>query len=145
MTTAHEIAQNIIALSGEQLTNLKLQKLLYYAQAWNLVFTDQRLFHEDIEAWVHGPVVPAVFREFKCYQWNPIDERGVKPTDEHTASLLSEVIRVYGKFTATQLERLTHQEPPWVEARGGLPPDAPSKNMICTARMKSYYSSLLNG
>jgi uncharacterized phage-associated protein len=63
---ADEVADAVICLARARqidITNLKLQKLLYYCQAWSLVFTGQALFAERIEAWVHGPVVPSIFRK----------------------------------------------------------------------------------
>ena len=144
--TARQIADNIISLARDnriEITNLKLQKLLYYAQAWYLVFHDKTLFSEDLEAWVHGPVVARVFGEFKQYRWASIDCAGNPPEADAVRAHLSEVLRVYGGHTATQLERLTHQELPWREARGSLPPDEPSRNVISLKTMKDYYSSLL--
>jgi uncharacterized phage-associated protein len=144
--TARQIADNLIKLasdSGIEITNLKLQKLLYYAQAWNLVLHDKMLFSENLEAWVHGPVVARVFGDFKEYRWKPIDCVGEHPEEESVREHLSEVLNVYGGYTATQLERLTHQEPPWREARGSLAPDEPSRNVIPLKTMKDYYSSLL--
>ena len=56
--------------------NLKLQKLLYYAQAWHLVFRGKPLFRERIEAWVHGPVVPLIYREYRKYGYLQITNYG---------------------------------------------------------------------
>lgn len=51
---------------------LKLQKLLYLAQGFSYAFNDKPLFDDDIEAWVHGPVVPIVYNEYKEYKYNPV-------------------------------------------------------------------------
>src|ERR1044071_4359251 len=59
--------------SGEPISNLKLQKLLYYAQGWHLALRNEPLFHERIEAWVHGPAVPPVYGHFKKWSWQPIE------------------------------------------------------------------------
>ena len=74
-TSAHQVANRIICFlteHGDLVSNLKLQKLLYYCQAWYLALYDGPLFDERIEAWTHGPCVPPVYGEFKVWQWNPI-------------------------------------------------------------------------
>lgn len=147
--SAKEIAGWIVAAfqkRSEEITNLKLQKLLYYAQAWHLVFYERPLFGESIEAWIHGPVVPSVFRDYKSNGWKPIaapPSSSVPP--EQVRRHLNEVIRVYGKFNAVSLERLTHQESPWREVRKGLAPDEPSNRVITNESMRKYYSARLNG
>lgn len=146
VSTAHRVAESLIKLSQEKqqpVTNLKLQKLLYYAQAWYLVFNGKPLFDDPIEAWVHGPVVPEIFRRYKQYQWDPITE--VPSTSIHQRDHLEQVWGAYGKFNATELERLTHSEDPWRHTRVGLPIDVSSSRIIPTGMMKRYYSSLLNG
>jgi uncharacterized phage-associated protein len=110
-----------------------------------LVFRDESLFDDQIEAWVHGPVVPAIFRRYREYRWNPILRLPGIPMSIPLRKHLEEVWRVYGKFDATTLERLTHSERPWARARAGLPVDVPSHNVISNRSMKAYYSSLLNG
>ncbi len=144
--TASEIADTIIHLSRGRaidITNLKLQKLLYYAQAWNLVFTGQPLFRDSIEAWVHGPVVPSVFRKFKEYRWNTIDCPVFPLGDSGVIDHVNSVLDAYGNLPATRLERLTHREEPWRLARGNRPVDEPSSAVIDTDVMKRFYSSLL--
>ncbi|HUQ90268.1 MAG TPA: type II toxin-antitoxin system antitoxin SocA domain-containing protein [Bryobacteraceae bacterium] len=144
---ARRVADVILSAARDremEITNLKLQKLLYYSQAWYLVFEDSPLFSERLEAWVHGPVVPNVFGEFKSYRWNAIDTAvAIEDVDPEIVGHVCEVMDAYGKFTATQLERLTHSEEPWKEARGGLPQDEPSRNVINLATMKRFYSAAL--
>lgn len=144
-TTASRVAERLISLSHEKqnpVSNLKLQKLLYYAQAWHLVIFERRLFEDSIEAWVHGPVVPAVFRQYKEFRWNPIPRRDTNPLSARIERHLEEVWKVYGKFDATTLERRTHEEDPWKHAREGLSPDISSNAVITRHSMKVYYSSL---
>lgn len=147
-TTAREIAATLIELCKERkindVSNLKLQKLLYYAQAWRLVFEDEPLFNDSCEAWVHGPVVARVFGEYKSNRWAPIDQAlGSSIQDPDVREHLNNVLEAYGNFGPTQLERLTHAETPWIKARMGLPPDVPSRNPISMKSMKEYYSSLV--
>lgn len=143
--TVDQVADTLIHLSRERnidITNLKLQKLLYYAQAWNLVFTEKPLFNAAIEAWVHRPVVPNVFRRFKDYRWNTIDAQIAPLKDETLVAHLNEVLDTYGNLGATQLERLTHRELPWQEARKGYPMDASSNEVIGHKSMLEFYRSL---
>ena len=149
-TTAHRVAEFIIAFShehGDPVSNLKLQKLLYYAQAWYLALSDKPLFDERIEAWVHGPAVPPVYGEFKEWSWKSIDlEVGAPAFDDlQIVEHLNEVMDVYGGLSAFQLEKMTHEEDPWKNARAGLAPDVSSSAIISHEAMKRYYSARLNG
>ena len=128
---------------GELLTNLKLQKLLYYAQAWFLANRDEPLFAENFQAWIHGPVLPSQYHRFKEYTWRPITEDIDAPElPEHVIEHLDEVLDVFGSESAIALEVMTHSEKPWQEARRGLAPDAPSCAIISQATMKAFYRSL---
>ncbi|HTB93927.1 MAG TPA: type II toxin-antitoxin system antitoxin SocA domain-containing protein [Candidatus Sulfotelmatobacter sp.] len=147
VTTAYRAAEGLIKISHEQhspITNLKLQKLLYYAQAWHLVFfSGEPFFDDSIEAWVHGPVIPPIFRQYKEFRWKTITDVSVVLSQE-IRTHLDLVWKAYGKFDASQLERLTHSEQPWKEVRGELPIDASSHRIIPFSLMRKYYSSLLN-
>jgi uncharacterized phage-associated protein len=146
-STASRVAECLINLSHDRqdpVTNLKLQKLLYYAQAWHLVLFNELLFEDAIEAWVHGPVVPAVFRKYRDCRWSPILRADAVSVTQAVREHLEEVWKVYGKFDASKLERLTHSEAPWKEAREGLPLDVPSHNVITRDSMKAYYSTLVH-
>jgi uncharacterized phage-associated protein len=128
---------------GELLTNLKLQKLLYYAQAWHWALNDGGLFEEDFQAWVHGPVLPSQYRRFSDYQWRPILEEVERPAlSEAIENHLNEILDVFGSETAVALELMTHKEKPWREARGDLPPHEPSTARISKTTMRDYYRSL---
>ena len=103
------------------LSNKKLQKLLYYVQAWTLVFYNKKAFNDDIEAWVHGPAVASVYRLYRDFAYNPIPltmANSIDDIDDDISSVVNDVIRVYGKFDANYLEALTHAEEPWQTARG---------------------------
>ncbi|MCX5759511.1 MAG: DUF4065 domain-containing protein [Candidatus Hydrogenedentes bacterium] len=149
MTNAQGIADYLVAFShehGDPVSNLKLQKLLFYAQAWYLAIYDGPLFGEQIEAWVHGPVVPSVYPPFKGWAWKPIEENPDTPElDSKVQDHLGEVMEVYGTMTAYALELLTHEEEPWRNARGGIPADEPSTSVISQDDMKRFYRSRMNG
>lgn len=103
---------------GEELSNLKLQKLLYYAQGHHLAKRHTRLFSDQIQAWSHGPVVPDVYHEYKGCGSATIELPDDDPftwddVDTETAGLLSKVWNTYGGFSAGRLRNMTHLEPPW--------------------------------
>jgi len=143
-STARQVADYLISFlaeHGDPVTNLKLQKLLYYAQGWYLAVYDTPLFDERIEAWVHGPAVPPVYGDFKAFAWQPIPPPNGEQhrLPERPEFLVNEVIEVYGGMGAYDLERLTHSESPWLKARGGLPMDEPSHAIITNDSMKEFF------
>lgn len=129
------------------LDNKKLQKLLYYAQAWNLVFNKKPLFSDRIEAWIYGPVVPSVWRTFKAFDFdfsNCIIPQNIPDSfDESEKKILDDVWGVYGKFDGDYLELLTHNELPWQEARKDTDNLERSQNEISLEIMKEYYQKKL--
>lgn len=128
---------------GEVLTNLKLQKLLYYAQAWHLALHDRPLFDEDFQAWIHGPVLPSQYFRFREYSWKPITEDVPAPElPEHVTRHLDAILEVFGCETAIALERMTHAESPWIDARGPLQPHESSTNRITKDSMSRFYKAL---
>jgi uncharacterized phage-associated protein len=131
-------------LHKESMSNKKLQKLCYYAEAWHQALYDSTLIKgSHFEAWVHGPVCPSLYEKYKDYGWNDIPKLKKKPTiDQETNEFLEIVYNTYGHFTGHQLETLTHNEKPWQEAREGLGECEASNNVIKTAIMKEFYNSI---
>lgn len=117
---AIEIAKAILKLSepeiGDSVTNLKLQKLLYYVQGFHLAIYGKPLFEEDILAWEHGPVVREVYGAFSQHGAEPIPvpEEGVT-LEQYQKDLVVEIWKVYGQFSAWRLRDMTHNESPWQE------------------------------
>lgn len=123
------------ALSGETdfISNLKLQKLLYYAQGIHSALYDEPLFTESIEAWQYGPVVDAVYQKYKANGADGIKdftppEENFKPTEETT---LQFVQNAFGQFSAWKLAEMTHEEMPWK--------DTPRNEVIPLERIHSYF------
>ena len=123
MLSCYDVARYFLSLAdedaGDLISNLKLQKLVHYAQGFYLALYDKPLFEEQIEAWTHGPVIPALYHAYKDFGSNPIPH----PTDidfqiydEQTRELLDEVYQVYGQFSAWKLRNMTHEEPLWKNA-----------------------------
>jgi uncharacterized phage-associated protein len=102
--------------AGELISNLKIQKLLYYAQGYHLAIYNKPLFHDDIEAWTHGPVVPEVYHRFKSFGDGDIprpESLNFDKFDAQTREFLDEIYNVMGQFSAWKLRNMTHREPPW--------------------------------
>lgn len=108
--------------SGDDITHLKVQKLVYYAQGWSLAHFNAPLFDEDLEAWAHGPVAPSVWNKFRAFGYISIPMQKItrKLAVPH-ATLLASVSEIYGIYTAKRLESMTHKERPWLIARGSIP------------------------
>ena len=110
-------AQNDEPNGGESLTNLKLQKLLYYQQGFHLAFFGTPLFAEDVEAWMYGPVVPAVYDEYSAYGSSALPEvKEPVSLSEDEEELFNEVYDAYREFSAIGLMNRTHSERPWLDA-----------------------------
>ena len=103
--------------SYDDLTNMKINKLLYYAQGHYLKEHGYPLFNEKIYAWDHGPLVKEVYGKYKSYHDKPIntcDEREALSLDDDIKSFLLEIARVYGRYTAPALRNMTHKpNTPW--------------------------------
>lgn len=125
---------------GERLTNLKLQKLLYYQQGYHLAVFGTPLFNEDIEAWMYGPVVPCVYDEFSKSGSNalPITTSNIIRLNEEEEVLFNQVYQAYRDFSAIGLMNRTHNEQPWQQA---LPHDRGT--IISHESMKSYFKTQL--
>ena len=141
-------------LSKESISPKKLQKLVYYSYAWSIALLNDspeniqfKLFESDVEAWVHGPVVPELYRKYKDFGWQEIPQ--VKDFDEsifasEILDILQQVWDVYGGFTGNQLEAISHKEMPWIEARKGIPVCMASSEIISDKNMFIYYNEQSN-
>jgi uncharacterized phage-associated protein len=142
MSSAHDVAAYILKWR-RPLSAMKLQKLVYYAQAWSLVWDDHPLFDEAIEAWANGPVVRELYDlhrgQFEVRDWPQGDPDVL---DEQARETIEAVLDYYGDRSAQWLSDLTHREQPWLEARTGLPEGERGNRQISLATMMEYYSSL---
>lgn len=127
---------------GEVITNLKLQKLLYYTQGFNLAIFDYALFEEPIEAWRYGPVVPVVYHKFKEHGYLGINCENIVDDlelDEIEEIIFNQVLEEYGKFSALKLMNMTHQEKPWCEAYNNR-----NDKTISEKTMQSFFKNLID-
>ncbi|HYH81999.1 MAG TPA: type II toxin-antitoxin system antitoxin SocA domain-containing protein [Longimicrobium sp.] len=126
--------------AGDSITNLKLQKLVYYAQAWTMAMLGRPLFTEAVEAWAHGPVVDVVYQEYKGHGYNGLPRSRKKPRfAPEERIVLEDVLAAYGEHSATFLEALTHSEAPWRTAWGDRPSTSRSRREIPLSLMGEFY------
>ena len=115
---ALDIANKIISKTdlehGDTISNLKLQKMMYYQQGFHLAYFGTPLFDEDIVAWQYGPVVPSVYQEYKSFESNSIStsKEGISLSDDEE-DLFNNVYEEYNQFSAVALMKMTHEETPW--------------------------------
>lgn len=123
MYTARTIAKWFIAwaeASDDELSNMKLQKLLYYAQGHYVALHHVPLFGDPIQAWSHGPVVPKVYRAYKGFGSSALelgddDSFTWTDVDPETTDFLGKTWNTYGGFSAGRLRNMTHAESPWLK------------------------------
>ncbi len=140
--SANQVAENILSISdpevGDIISPLKLQKLLYYVQGFNLAINEKPMFNEDILAWVHGPVVREVYSQYRDHGSNHIPPPEGIDFDIYSSEekeLIDDVYTVYGQFSAWKLRDMTHAEPPWSST--------PMNQIISRQKLKDYFKTQL--
>lgn len=121
---ANQISNYLISLTQnnpeENLTNMKLQKILYYLQGYHLAIYDEELFEDEIEAWKYGPVVSQEYHTYKVYGNNPIVVPEYNTSfdylDELKKKFINKVYAYYRQFSPIKLMELTHKELPWLDS-----------------------------
>jgi uncharacterized phage-associated protein len=147
--TAENVAKYLIYLASqafvgdnkekEGITNLKLQKILYFAQAYYLSKIGKPLFSDNIEAWAYGPVVPDVYKKFRSNKSNPIiDEEDKSVISDEDKNNLRKIWGTFGGYSASKLVDITHAHTPWREASKLV------SKIISHKAIKEYYAPLLN-
>jgi uncharacterized phage-associated protein len=140
---AIDVANVFLKLSkpeyGDVLTNLKLQKLVYYTQGFYLALKNKPLFDEAIVHWEHGPVVEDLYHTLKKYSSKavPVDA-DFDPSSKFTPdqlALITDINNVYGQFSAWKLRDMTHMESPWLSTESG--------EEISHEALKIHFKSLL--
>jgi len=136
------VAQEDPDETGEGISNMKMQKLCYYAQGFHLARKEVRLFDSDLEAWLHGPVVPELYEKYREYGCNPVpvplpEDFSFKSIPKSIRDFLEDIYRVYGRYSAWRLRDMTHQEPPWANAK------ARQKKIISDRDMVNFFRTQL--
>lgn len=130
----------------EEVTPLMLQKQLYFIQGIYSALYGRPIFGEDCRAWIHGPVYPEVYDLFRDFKYNPIDDarfallegtEGALTEDEKRVVEL--VVNTFGIYGGKVLEKITHNEEPWLEARKGFDDSIPSSALLPKERIMQYY------
>jgi uncharacterized phage-associated protein len=138
--SALDVAELILEVNGP-VSAMKLQKLVYYTQAWHLALHKRPLFHERVEAWVHGPAISELYQVHAGSTKVTTVRGNAAAVAKDTRKFVQEVLGYYGHLSASDLRRMSHDEGPWKEARGKLPEEAPSTNEITHESMRAYYSA----
>ncbi len=140
---ARDVAEYILNKQGP-MTAMKLQKLVYYSQAWGLVWDSKPLFPDVIEAWANGPVCPDLYDAHRGQFFVAAGQIKADPArlDAEDAATVDSVLAYYGEKTPQWLSELTHGEDPWKDARVGLKPGQRGDKEITHAAMAEYYASL---
>lgn len=154
IVSASSLAEYILQKYGP-MSQLKLQKLLYYCEGYHLAYFDSSVVNEEFEAWMHGPVCPAIFHKYKDQSLIYSDFRYTGSGDPEAAlrqSLASEqfdylnsILSELSTWTGPELEASTHMEKPWLEARVGFGEADRCNVIIKKSTMKDYYKAELNG
>ena len=140
MATVHDVATYILSQIGA-VSAMKLQKLVYYSQAWHLALVGPPLFDESIEAWAYGPVVYELYQKHRGqFVVQSLAEGSADAITDGERELIDDVIRGYGHLDGSALSKLTHSESPWLDARGGAPDRAFSRSTIDHESMRAFYA-----
>lgn len=130
----------------EEVTPLMLQKLLYFIQGIYSALYGKPIFAEDCRAWIHGPVYPEVYELFRDFKYNPIDDarfallEGMEDTlTDDEKRVIDLVVNTFGMYGGKVLEKITHNEDPWMEARKGYGDSIPSSELLPKERIMKYY------
>lgn len=151
MYTVFDIA-NWFLRNVKDITNKKLQKLVYYAYSWHLVFNNEsvddlsiRLFDSKFEAWVHGAVVPELYDKYRQFGSSilPSNNDELPQFSDDEIDVLNQVVEIYGNYNGNELESINHQELPWINARKGLTTYEPSHIIISDVDIYNCYSERL--
>lgn len=140
----NNVARYILERKGGHMSTMKLQKLVYYAQAWSLVWDEKPLFDSPIEAWANGPIIPDLYNQHRGLFTATIDtfpEDSEKLTEDEKDTI-DVVLGAYGHLNGQQLSDLSHSERPWREARKGVEDGASSTNEVSKEVMQEFYSAM---
>ena len=144
MASVLNVAQYVLNKVGD-MTTLKLQKLVYYCQAWSLAWDGKPLFDEEFEAWANGPVCPELFKKHKgkfVIEKNFLDEYKYDKFTGEEKETMNVVLKDLGGKSPQWLRDLNHLERPWKEARKGYAPGEICNNIIDKEIMQDYYGGL---
>ena len=141
---ANDVAAYILRSQGS-MPAMKLQKLVYYSLAWSLVWDDEPLFEETVEAWANGPVIRELYEAHRGqFSVSSVPIGDPDQLDGDQRETVDAVLQFYGEKSSQWLSDLTHMEAPWQDARekGGLGSGERGQAPITHASLHEYYSAL---
>lgn len=143
MANVFDVAKFILEQHGK-MTTMKLQKLVYYSQAWSLAWSGVAIFGDKIRGWREGPVVGSLHNEHRG--WRTIEGSNLRQGDVGNLSgwqreAIVSVVAYYGRFSPEELSELTHQEEPWLLARRGLSKEDKGSEEISHGTMRDFYAA----
>lgn len=150
-----QVLADYILMNYSPMSHLKLQKLLYYCEAYHLAAFNSPLIEENFEAWVHGPVCREIFNNYKnkavLYKDLTFEGDGSKVLEEFYSNkltsdqldLLNDVLKTLNTWSAFELENATHEERPWIKARAGYHSGEKCSEIISKELMMEFYKSEL--
>ena len=142
MASVFDVAAYILQKQGP-MTTWKLQKLVYYSQAWSLVWDDDVLFPEEIEAWANGPVVRELYDVHRGkYRLSCLGNGHADTLTEDQRETVDAVLEFYGDKSPQWLSDLTHMEAPWHSARRNVPEGVRGDTIIAKEDLAEYYAGL---
>lgn len=145
-----EVVTRYMLTKAVEITPLALQKLLYYAQAFFHALYNEPLFPDDCQAWALGPVYPDIYYRYKDYGYNPIekslpeDENDFSELTTRELSFLDAIVDIFGMYSGQVLSKITHNEQPWIEARGSLLPSDRSVTVIKRDTIDAYFKRVVD-
>lgn len=143
-----EVISEYIITIGKEITPLSLQKILYYAQGFYKAFFGKFLFEDDCQAWVHGPVYVNIYEKYKEFKSAnisiDIDYDIEDIIVDEKREILDVIIKYFGYYNGKALEKMSHYETPWINARKGLLPTENSNNIINKEDIKDYFEKVKN-
>ena len=169
--SAEAIANELLRIAqGEsaEVSPMKLQKLVYYSHGWGLAINDAPLIHEQIQAWKYGPVIPALYHEFKDFGNSPITRQALElrvtgsqemetfapdiesepngaEEDSFAHALVARIWELYGQYSPTQLSRMTHEAgTPWHQVAAKFKFDPPPGINIPNELIAQYFKAKMN-
>lgn len=144
MASVFDVANYVLKSTGG-MTTMKLEKLVYYCQAWSLAWDGVPLFEEDFQAWANGPVCPELFAAHRGIFWlnqDYFDKYSECRFTQEQIDTMDSVLSSYADKEPQWLSALTHKERPWKEARGSVAPGEISNDVISKDSMQDYYGGL---
>jgi len=138
-----DLISEYIIMTGNEITPLALQKILYYAQGFYECFFGKFLFKDDCEAWIHGPVYPKIYNKYRFFKYENIptciDYDVSDILNDEKKDFLDVIIKCFGYYNGKALEKMSHYETPWLNARKGIAVNENSNNIIKKSDITEYF------